>query len=228
MKERPILFSGPMIRAILAGTKTQTRLIVKIPAWVDRIDDEPHCSLEARGNSFALTEWNGDDAKTHEFPCPYGQPGDRLWVREAWAPTNSEHPRVRISYQADMTSYGLNGGRADELLFPEPIYDGSKVGVPKRWKPSIHMPRWASRITLEIVSVRVERLQSISEADAKAEGVVTCGVCYGKKILPSTATARERFTALWNSLNAARGHGWEQNEFVWVVEFRRINQKEAL
>lgn len=180
MKERPILFSGPMVRAILAGRKTMTRRVMKpqpdyelVRPVVDRKTGEVHayCDPEPTG-----------------LKCPYGVPGDRLWVRECWGPCEGG-----VCYRAD---------------------EGPKV-VPDdgRWHPSIHMPRWASRITLEVTDVRVERVQDITPAACASEGfdfVVTDG------LMP-----RGQFAKLWDALNSKRGFGWEANPWVWVVDFRR-------
>lgn len=168
MKERPILFSGPMVRAILSGAKTQTRRVVKGVA------------LEWLAEGFTPEFVASPD----NYVCPYGQSCDRLWVRETfWQPRDKS-----------------------ETLFKA---DGAILGCGK-WKPSIHMPRWASRITLEIVSVRVERLNDISEQDARAEGAP-----------PLDATGyRGGFFHLWQSIN---GHdSLDANPWVWVVEFRRL------
>lgn len=164
MKERPILFSGPMVRAILDGRKTQTRRVVK-----------PRQGM--------LDDWTG-------LPCPYGKPGDRLWVRET---CYFEQPHGEVIYRADPGS--------EKALDPE------FTGL--RWRPSIHMPRWASRITLEIVNVRVERLQDIRVDDARAEGVTAKWPVHG-------------FRNLWQSIN---GFGsWDANPWVWVVEFRNMER----
>lgn len=186
MSERPILFSGPMVRAILEGRKTQTRRVVK---------------------GIAL-DWLRPDGFTPEFTaspenslCPYGNPGDTLWVRETWGP--------------------FEGGfiyRADEGPNVKPD-DG-------RWHPSIHMPRDASRLSLLIKSVRVERLQEISEADAFAEGVghyVDSGAA-GEATPDGARTAREWFAQLWDTINA-KSHPWASNPWVWVVEFEKINKE---
>jgi len=178
VKERPILFSGPMVRAILAGRKTQTRRVVKpqhIPAGVRTL------------------RWENQDAAElqHSARCPYGVPGDRLWVRETWQPG----PDDCVYYRAD------NDPNENQ------------------WKPSIHMPRWASRITLEVVSVRVERVQDIGHIGAKAEGVEICD--YDGRLLPWQRQIGN-FQKLWDSIN---GKGsWGSNPWVWVVEFRRVNQ----
>lgn len=172
MKERPILFSGAMVRATLADRKTQTRRVI-----TERYqqclspEDEPEAFLEF---------------------CPYGQPGDRLWVRETWCYVGEVVPEpIECIYKAT-----------------DPDWQGG-------WTPSIFMPRWASRITLEVVSVRVERVQNISEEDAKAEGVIP--------LEPRTGLYRCEFERVWDSINARRGYSWDSNPFVWCVSFRRID-----
>lgn len=208
MKERPILFSGPMVRAILDGRKTQTRRVVKLPV----IDKDFGCELSG-GNLSASTL----DAYRH---CPYGKPVDRLWVRETWRTGKAldgcspkviaeqcidagykfdvDHPAAPIWYEAD--GKHRRWGDDDEADF---------LGVGKT-RVSIHMPRWASRITLEITGVSVERLNEISEEDALAEGIE-----------PTLMNdARTRFINLWTSIN---GDGsWDANPFVWVIEFKRV------
>lgn len=196
MKERPILFSTPMVRALLAGTKTQTRRVVKpqppadhgvllvdkiYPVVIDRYgEDQPGAER------YGITTEDGDWC----VPCPYGQPGDRLWVRETWAPLTNGY-----AYAAD------------------PIWNASPSG---RWRPSIHMPRAASRILLEVTGVCAQRLQDISDADAKAEGVA---------LTPRTCTMydgiwRDAYRDLWESINGK--FSWSRNPWVWVVEFKRI------
>ncbi len=128
--------------------------------------------------------------------CPYGQVGSKLWVRETWVPT---FQGLDCLYKADETG--------KPSLFPV-----------SGWKPSIHMPRWASRITLEITEVRVERLQEISEEDAIAEGIPPFAP--NGKVQSSTIPCKH-FSTLWDSLNAKRGYGWETNPWVWVISFRR-------
>jgi len=195
MKERPILFSGAMVRAILDGRKTQTRRVVKpqpqygdvaglFASWQFR---------KPREDGFYL--WPNAREHIHAI-CPYGQPGDRLWVRETWG-YNPDFP--------GMTS--LACFRAD----PEHKYDGIK------WKPSIHMPRAACRLMLEITGVRVERLNDCSEADAEAEGIA-----FLREVpdVDETLTARQLYECLWDGINGASA--WEANPWVWVVEFKRI------
>jgi hypothetical protein len=201
VKERPILFSAPMVRALLDGSKTQTRRVVKIPpSW----------------DCFVLADWGdgwwpyrSDDGENpsydnNEIPlnCPYGRIGDRLWVRETWAP-HPDFPR----------SVGRTVYRAD----PECEHDVA------RWYPSIHMRHEYSRILLEIVSVRVERLNECSEADAKAEGARECDVAGREVILagPSQRGSHLRhYRDIWESINGAGS--WSANPWVWVVEFKRV------
>jgi hypothetical protein len=194
MKERPILFSGSMVRALLAGTKTQTRRVAKPVRHPDL------------GNVYAPGALVLEHEPQHVIDrcCPYGRPGDRLWVREAFMHEPADfcwEAGVSIPCRPAETVY-----RAD---FPN-----SQPG--EGWKPSIHMPRNLSRILLEITSVHVERLQDISEADALAEGVPH------SLNLPGGRFARENFEHLWWTIN---GDGsWESNPWVWVVEFKRVQQ----
>jgi hypothetical protein len=203
MKERPILFSAPMVRALLAGTKTQTRRVVK-PA--------PQMITEN-----TITTWDGPPtALQYQLErmgkgCPYGQPGDRLWVRES----------LFLSKETDRHHYsatGLIGSAVDYEAEPPP-----SVGLPARSIPSIHMPRWASRITLEITSVRVERLQDISFADAAAEGLHYTSERLDRWSADGSswvATPQNAYRALWQDINGP--DSWAANPWVWVVEFRRL------
>ena len=177
MTERPILFSAPMVRAVLDDSKTQTRRIVK--------PQLPFCQPHP-GGGWMFTDANltsEDVARyaigAHGILCPYGQPGDRLWVRETWAllrgadskeayrgiPESKPTENNTMLGMVPVPIYAADGRRSDVV---EPHFETHR---PMRWKPSIHMPRWASRITLEVLGVRVERLQDISEEDILAEGV---------------------------------------------------------
>lgn len=192
MKERPILFSGPMVRAILDGSKTQTRRVAK----------HPLAQAAVRINSYkGQSEFDCilPDGTGGIIQCPYGNPGDRLWVRETWA------------HERDGTGCPDDTG----VLYraTDPGWDDEGTGL--RWRPSIYMPRWASRITLEITAVRVERLQSISEADARAEGV--------------TPNAFEQtsdnwggvlYRRLWEQINGPGS--WHANPWVWAITFQRL------
>ena len=198
MKERPILFSGPMVRALLDGTKTQTRRAIKTMP-------ENHAAITSfchfGGQSWRL---RGDRGTWMDVRCPYGQPGDRLWVREAWAETRP----AGIPWPATMTVYREGDNRTD--------YGGP-------WKPSIHMKRSASRVTLEITEVRVERLQDISGADALAEGIVR-QPDGGYGLADSThyhyTDPRQSYFSLWEAIN---GDGSvEANPWIWAVSFRGL------
>lgn len=203
IKEKPILFSAPMVRAILEGEKTQTRRIMKQQPIPDSMWGGGF-RVVSKAITVALETFNrlrGAMIDSYPTPCPYGKPGDRLWVRETFCWSGYAIDPDEVLY------------RADEEYTPEDRGD-----LP--WKPSIHMPRWASRILLEIVSVRVERLQDISEQDAKAEG------CDNSKTEAAIATGwyekpRSTFHRLWEQINGA--DSWNDNPWVWVVEFKKIN-----
>lgn len=214
MNDRPILFNGPMVRAILAGTKTQTRRPLKIlnPGQVDLSGAVP----ETRHSYPFLRLPNG-----HEFGgpirCPFGSPGDRLWVRETW---NTFAPWNGVFYRAEDHSFGIGDSDDTDHIPQENI----------RWRSSIHMPRWACRLVLEVVSVHVERLQEISEADCRAEGVAevdghfdNAAICaMAKRIGCSHEDAKAIFACLWDSIYSAKGLVWERNPWVWAVEFKRV------
>lgn len=143
--------------------------------------------------------------------CPYGKTGDRLWVRETWMKFNNQ-----IIYRADRSIIMVEGYAAD----------GTSHGTIQPWRPSIFMPRWASRITLEITGVRVERLWDISFRDCRAEGI---NFISDRPIHHEIANKiyRDRFQELWNSINAKRGYGWDVNPLVWVIEFRVIQKSKT-
>ena len=222
MKERPILFSGSMVKAILDGKKTVTRRVVK--PQPDRVHDgHPYWFI---GGYRAWRYCGTEDVLRmggNEISCPYGQPGNQLWVREKWgtcAAFDNVAPRdlpgfVAIKYFADNQIVGATAGH----------------GLMLKSRPSIHMPRSLSRITLEVTAVRVERLQDLSEADAIAEGVArtitgdgwrryctdpeqeACG-------LTPCGSAVASFRSLWESISGPSS--WTANPWVWVVEFRRV------
>ena len=205
MTDRPILFSAPMVRAILAGTKTQTRRVVK----AQPPDDKQRAAWYEPG----VMGWAPPECPSqhwHCVRCPYGQPGDRLWVREAW----TTHAFLDDVAPRNLTTISINY-----------LADGGDVQTGKH-RPSIHMPRRISRITLEITDVRVERLQDISEGDAQAEGT-PCYVCGGPMdgrseddchCFHSKAKTSD-YRNLWERINGAGS--WEAHPWVWVVEFRR-------
>ena len=193
MKERPILFSAPMVRALLNGTKTQTRRVAKLT-------DAAHVK-EPRGHR----RWHPADPDA-SMASPYGQPGDRLWVREAWKAHSTfdnlpprDIPQTYVWYMAD------EGYKAES-----------------RHRNGMFMPRWASRITLEITAVRVERLQDISAADAQAEGIVPDGD--GGWHLADTrhymGDPISSYASLWEYINGA--DSWAANPWVWIIEFKKV------
>lgn len=193
MITRPILFSGAMVRALLDGSKTQTRRAVKLQVQHDDSWVGGWKIVHKRVTQALLTfnQLGGKPLGSDAAICPYGQPGDRLWVRETFCDLDDGE----FEYRAD--------GECDPNVVP-------------RWTPSIHMPRAASRILLEIASVRVERLQDISEGDAWAEGVDKAEVLS----MPCADGATAAYSALWQRINGAGS--WEANPWVWVVEFKRV------
>lgn len=193
MNERPILFSGPMVRAILEGRKTQTRRVIKsyqldnCPGWY---------FAKVRGGQVA--GWREDKPIEPYMGIVNLNPyGDRLWVRETWRDNQGQ-----VEYRADIQNDG-------------PV-DGSADAESRHWRPSIFMPRAYSRITLEVASVRVERLQEITHRDALAEGVLDMELGAGDLIDGSYAVTNLAF--LWDQINGTR-HPWSSNPWVWVVSF---------
>lgn len=206
MKEKSILFSGEMVRAILSGQKTMTRRIIirsfiPEPTRILRWKDDLWAPESNSGRMFINASWQ-------PFKCKYGQPGDRLWVRETWAPKSGKiiaHNSI-IQYRAD----------------------DKPLEWSKKWHPSIHMPRWASRITLEIADIRIQRLQEITDDDILAEGCPK----FGKVGIPTYGdhainpwpyekhSERRWWQSLWNSINEEREYGWDKNPFVFVISFK--------
>ena len=216
MKEHPIIFSGPMVQAILEGRKTQTRRVIK--GLGSRLGDE-YCT-ELR---------NGELVETATL-CPYGVAGDHLWVRETWQAQNLDGQWWHEVKRDDRSVMNW--------AWTNPV-QRAYLPMPPRWLPAIHMPRMACRITLEVLSVRVERVQDISERDAIAEGIdVECisetddlgldisGCDYRDYSDPSGITYIDSpirsYRSLWNLINAKRGYGWDANSWVWVIEFRQV------
>lgn len=226
MKERPILLGGDEVRATLDGRKTVLRRVVKIPA-------EAHPGVEfERMQEYpdGLFRAVFDDGAGIPFSVrPLCQPGDRLWVRETWA----------VGACAD----GLSPSELHQPIWTQDnggiwlAADGSKPTSPisprGKWRPSIFMPRWTSRITLDVVSVRVERLQDITEENAIAEGIERGDDFFGcptwRNYLPDDEDEASwfpddpigSFRSLWDSINTSRGYSWESNPWVWRIEFRR-------
>ncbi len=201
VKERPILFSGAMVRAILDGKKTQTRRALK----VQPLDILP--MLEDK----AGVEWVGlmqrePEPKGTVFRCKFGKPGDRLWVRETWCCVHGVPSSGSVPHPDDFVRYRADNGPGEQVITDV-----------RSWHPSIHMPRVYSRILLEIIAVRVERLNDISEADAMTEGAEPVLVPPDGGSCPHV----EGFRELWESIN---GDGsWATNPWVWAIEFRRVS-----
>jgi ribosomal protein S28E/S33 len=178
MKDHPIIFSGESVRAILAGKKTQTRRVIR---------NVSGCNLR----------------------CSPFQVGQILWVRETWGETVDAKGSCLVRYRADGTAYHMlcdNGGEDDPVDHGWKHYEPGIPDSDQRWRSSIHMPRWASRITLEVTDVRVQRAQDIDEKDALAEGY----------------EFREHFIRAWDSLNAKRGFGFDENPWLWAITFKRL------
>lgn len=207
MKERPILFSAPMVRSILEDRKTQTRRVMKTQ-YV---------------NVAKLDPYTEEMLLRH---CPYGQIGDRLWVKETWTGTWAQIGNdVHLAYAAD-GSEGCRGA-PDSYVLPK------AAARPGFWVTPLFMPRWASRITLEITDMRAQRLQDITEEDAKAEGAAEiCDLCGNSPEAEAhwacetdddpEISHRAGFRRLWDTINGQRGHGWEVNDWVWVPTFKRV------
>lgn len=214
MKERPILMSAPMVRAILAGTKTQTRRSVKPqPDWTEPATVWSHGDGHSGPGWYASNEDYPEEGALH-YRCPYGQTGDRLWVRETWMDlqgTGVERvtgDRSRYAYAADTPpgSYG----------------DEARKDFGLKWSPSMFMPRRASRITLEITGVSVERLQDISEADAAAEGAPPSHPSIDRisREFGYADFPRSWYAQLWEQINGP--DSWDANPWVWVINFKRV------
>lgn len=239
MKERPVIFNSEMVRAILDGRKTQTRRVIA------NVGHDNCLPLQKRTKTKDGIYTHVMDAHIYGL-CPFGMIGNRIWVRETWSDVNLEGAPA-VAYRADDEVYDL---MENESLLDEDgafNYQDTRVskyqfatwhsdlisGTEGNWRPSIHMPRWASRITLEITAVRVERLNDISEEDARAEGVRAIennfgnGPAYCDYLLPNlddTAEwynrASDSFKSLWKSIYGAEN--WRANPWVWVIEFRRV------
>jgi hypothetical protein len=216
VKERPIIMQAESVRAILDGRKTQTRRVIKpqppgpgyelmtcMSTTGNRHDEGRHHWGLMAANGYEML-----DSRQPYFACPYGVPGDRLWVRETWCPLErcdwiGTEREKNVNYRADCPP-------ASEAIREEMGY---------AWRSSIFMPRWASRLTLEITDVRVQRVQEITRDDALAEGVsLTDSLC--PEVNPRYKSL-QRFPALWDSINAKRGFGWERNPWVWAITFKQ-------
>jgi hypothetical protein len=241
-----MLFSAPMVRAILAGQKTQTRRLVT--------PRPPELTAEQvrRGQSYGLCPAPAQWGKPRTFivsgsvqavrehqpmlanlgiDCRYGAPGDRLWVRETWAPGPSVYPFDPFIYRADVNDVcGDDPATAEHVQSSKgphsDCYACERERCGFRWRPSIHMPRHASRITLEVTGVRIERLQAISEHDARAEGVKPSDASIvfddkGKIRAELSNTHRGAFACLWDAINGKLAP-WASNPWAWAIDFKRV------
>jgi hypothetical protein len=214
MSERPIIFNSEMVRAVMEGRKVQTRRVLS-PRQLKMID-----VAASIGECYPLESGHQHPNSQSYYRewCPFGAVGDRLWVRETFqgplfdavhldAYLREPEPFEKPEY----CKYAADGG-------PRPEFFDADDNLRYAWKPSIHMPRWASRITLEITGVRVERLQDISESDARAEGVEPAE-CAAMDILGGKIS----FSMLWAEINGFDGSkSWQANPWVWVIEFKRV------
>lgn len=253
MKERPMLMSGPMVRAILAGTKTQTRRIapirdlniIKHPG--DMVTWSVSFLKAVKGVLSSHSGGKFNDLQASSIIAsqfnPYGQPGDRLWVRETFAIEHSVEPDQPLPHSDGrpikrrpdddhegahplwMQAHYRATDPAPELVYEDGPAGGREDEIGVRWTPSIHMPRWASRITLEITGVRVERLQDISADDAKAEGCALECISPTGDDSGSAIHGPGGFRALWSSINGAES--WGQNPWVWVIQFQRTEVRDG-
>ena len=192
MKEHPILFSTPMVQAILEGRKTQTRRVIKAKGLSLNPLSHDYATSGKYVNGSAI--FIGDRGISNPVKCPYGQVGDKLWVRETWHPFKNSDTYKKSK---------------DKCLYK---VDGQLTLL--KWKPSIFMPRWASRITLEITDIRVQRLWEITDEDAKAEGIGAT------EPLVFNDSYKDSYAWLWDKIN--KKHVWILNEFVWVISFKRV------
>ena len=199
-RERPIIFNAEMVRAILKGRKTQTRRVIK---------PQPKHSA-----SYWICGKNGVWADGHGWQklCPYGQPGGELWVRETWSAPGNDYEDCKPSELL------RNWFKPEKLKYRATEQYGDAY---YKWRPSIHMSRWMSRIQLEVVSVKVERVQDITEADAIAEGVRKLYRCPKW----TEGEAIKSFIELWDSINKKQGFGWDENPWVWATGFKLIEVK---
>lgn len=231
IKERPILFSGPMVRAILEGRKTVTRRAIKLQPDVPVTDAIPRRDYP---HGPATIDWywrprhghlNGVPSHGWYFKCPYGQPGDRLWVRESFADLRGTGIEHRPDPAGLLSRYAF---AADSP--PGSLSDETRKDFGVKWKPSIHMPRIACRILLKITAVRVERLQDISDDQAIAEGIERDsanptlwrrGQLHGdQNIVQMTGFPKLAFRSIWEAI---KGHeSWAANPWVWVIEFKLV------
>ncbi|EMC9819568.1 hypothetical protein VO438_000452 [Klebsiella aerogenes] len=222
MTERGMIFNAEMVRALLSGRKTQTRRPVKFPVR------DKNFGCELAGNELA-----GELSAGNYLNSAYGKPGDHIWVRETFSCIGNEDGHL-----VDAKGNLCTREEAQRIYRASAIQKPNNYGLwsspdgfdfEGAWTPSIHMPRWASRILLEIIDVRVERLREISQADAEAEGVGKLKKGFWKNYQPGWTefqlTARGSFATLWKSIYG--DESWYADPWVWVIEFKRIEEQAA-
>ncbi|HHQ5760433.1 TPA: hypothetical protein ACSRHF_000910 [Klebsiella variicola subsp. variicola] len=229
MTERGMIFNAEMVRAILAGRKTQTRRIMNVQPESNQFG-LLHITSSTKRSDIGKYHWaesnaTGNHVRSKLFSCPFGAVGDRIWVRETFQGPLFDYD-LMDSYCKDPTPFEKPAFcvyKADGVPAPE-FYDADDE-LHCCWRPSIHMPRWASRILLEITDVRVERLNAISEEDARAEGIIdggclNCGEPEPCGCANQEPDATDAFAYLWQSIYGQEN--WNANPWVWVIEFKRI------
>ncbi|EBY8534570.1 hypothetical protein RKT29_004205 [Salmonella enterica subsp. enterica serovar Lome] len=216
MKERGMIFNGEMVRAILDGRKTQTRRIMKNQPAGDY--PETPALIRNVGTGF---QWHGLYGESSIFNCPLGSIGERIWVRETFRVHSRASDVATLVYRASVRNSWT------EQTHRVPVAVCNKPAIPEKWTPSIHMPRWASRITLEITDVRVERLHNISERDSLREGLFQLPASGRYCLQPgmqyfgmASHSAKEVYSWLWASIYGEES--WAANPWVWVIEFKRV------
>ncbi|HBQ8417721.1 TPA: morphogenetic protein [Klebsiella pneumoniae] len=234
MTERGMIFNAEMVRAILAGRKTQTRRIMKVQPESNQLglllitDSTRHSDIGRY--HWAESNATGNYVRSKLFACPFGAVGDQIWVRETFQGPLFNYEQMD-EYLEDSSKfekpefcqYAADGGH-------RPEYQDADDNLRHGWRPSIHMPRWASRILLEITDVRVERLNAISEEDARAEGIIdggclNCGEPEPCGCANPEPDATDAFAYLWQSIYGQES--WNANPWVWVIEFKRVEGGEA-
>ncbi len=215
IKERPMLFSSEMVKAIIQNRKSQTRRVLR-----------PQPFQASTGSWFWSSGDNHHVWSDHPFPhihldCPYGSPGDRLWVRETFCIDHFEYLGKLKGLPPPGRSHIYYAADGEDLCSQIPECDCSDGCIP--WRPSIHMPRWASRLDLEIKSIRVERLQDITEAEIAAEGFFKQDNLWCvTENFPASNNPLYAWELYWNLLNSERGYPWAANPWGWVIEFRKL------
>lgn len=215
---KPIICTTESVMRILDRSKTQTRRVIKLRDGSLPQDEEMSC--DENGKVITVMDFSKIFPQWQELKCPYGIPGDKLWVGETWATDGAgESGKYDFMPPSELPD-GIN------IFFKASIKTEDEWRIAK-WRPSRNMPKWASRITLEIKDVRVERVQDIKPIDAVREGCPAYlkyeDVDIGRGLKPvETRSPREQFERLWNSINLKRGYGWDSNLYVWVVEFEKI------